>query len=172
VWMMCVPHPILLQCYREMRLYRREGVQGEVLLGMLTIPWYNNASDMKRKFSNNFLVCRNSEIYNHKQLEQEHLPGVDMHTSSDSALLGYWYEQQGKVTNEMIDSLDGIFAFTLYDERTGHFVAGRDPMGICPMYWGKGADGSTWFASEMKALHDICESFEIFPPVCSLLPQA
>jgi asparagine synthetase B (glutamine-hydrolysing) len=83
-------------------------------------------------------------------------------------LLGYWYDKEGKVTNEMIDSLDGIFAFTLFDERTGHLVAARDPMGICPMYWGKGADGSTWFASEMKALHDVCETFEIFPPVCTL----
>ena len=37
--------------------------------------------------------------------------------------------------------------------------------GICPLYWGKGADGSTWFASEMKALQHTCVSFEIFPPV-------
>jgi asparagine synthase (glutamine-hydrolysing) len=115
------------------------------------------------------LICclrrRNSEIYNHKQLASDRLPGVDMHTTSDSALLGYMYKKEGKITHEMLDSLDGIFATTVLDGRTGHFVAARDPMGICPMYWGKGADGSTWFASEMKALHDVCETFEIFPPV-------
>lgn len=88
-----------------------------------------------------------------------------MHTTSDSAVLGYWYDQEGAVTHDMLNSFDGIFAITLLDERTGHFVAARDPMGICPMYWGKGADGSTWFASEMKALHDVCETFDIFPPV-------
>ena len=108
---------------------------------------------------------RNSEIYNHKELEAAHVAGVDMHTTSDSALLGYWFAKEGRITHEMIDSLDGIFATTVLDEATGHFVAARDPMGICPMYWGKGADGSTWFASEMKALHDVCETFEIFPPV-------
>lgn len=109
--------------------------------------------------------CRNSEIYNHKELEAAHIAGVDMHTTSDSALLGYWFAKEGRITHEMLDSLDGIFATTVLDERTGHFVVARDPMGICPLYWGKGADGSTWFASEMKALHDVCETFEIFPPV-------
>eukprot|EP00475_Leptophrys_vorax_P014566 TRINITY_DN20872_c0_g4_i2.p1 TRINITY_DN20872_c0_g4~~TRINITY_DN20872_c0_g4_i2.p1 ORF type:complete len:485 (-),score=47.80 TRINITY_DN20872_c0_g4_i2:132-1532(-) len=32
------------------------------------------------------------------------------------------------------------------------------------MYIGWGRDGSVWFASEMKALKDDCERFEIFPP--------
>ena len=45
----------------------------------------------------------------------------------------------------------------------------RDPLGICPLYWGKGRDGSTWFSSEMKALQSCCVSFEIFPPVCPWL---
>lgn len=46
-----------------------------------------------------------------------------------------------------------------------HMAACRDPLGICPLYWGKGRDGSTWFSSEMKALQSCCTSFEIFPPV-------
>ena len=108
---------------------------------------------------------RNSEIYNHEDLHKNKIDSVDMNTTSDSAVLGYWFDKEGKITHEMLDSLDGIFATTVLDERTGHFVAARDPMGICPMYWGKGADGSTWFASEMKALHDVCETFDIFPPV-------
>lgn len=108
---------------------------------------------------------RNSEIYNHKAIHDEQLAGVEMQTKSDSAVLGYIYEREGAITHETLDRLDGIFATTVFDERTGHFIAARDPMGICPMYWGKGADGSTWFASEMKALHDVCETFEIFPPV-------
>lgn len=65
----------------------------------------------------------------------------------------------------MLDSFDGIFACVLSDESTGDFVVARDAMGICPLYWGQGKDGSMWFASEMKALIDVCETFEIFPPV-------
>ena len=44
----------------------------------------------------------------------------------------------------------------------------RDPIGICPLYWGRGGDGSMWFASEMKALQHRCVEFDIFPPVSPL----
>lgn len=38
-------------------------------------------------------------------------------------------------------------------------------MGICPMYWGTGPDGSKWFASEMKAIVEDCDDVTTFPPV-------
>lgn len=65
----------------------------------------------------------------------------------------------------MWGSLDGVFACVVFDEAKNEFCAARDPLGVCPLYWGKGADGSVWFASEMKALQACCSSFEIFPPV-------
>ena len=68
-------------------------------------------------------------------------------------------------SDELWNSLDGIFACVLVDEATGDFVAARDPIGVCSFYWGKGRDGSTWFASEMKALQAHCKTFDIFPPV-------
>lgn len=68
-------------------------------------------------------------------------------------------------SDELWNSLDGIFACVLVDESTGEFIAARDPIGVCSFYWGKGKDGSTWFASEMKALQAHCETFDIFPPV-------
>ena len=63
------------------------------------------------------------------------------------------------------DMLDGIFACVLFDARTGEFCAARDPIGICPLYWGRSADGGTWFCSELKGLQAQCEHFDIFPPV-------
>ena len=68
-------------------------------------------------------------------------------------------------SDELWNALDGIFACVLLDEATGEFMAARDPIGVCSFYWGKGKDGSTWFASEMKALQANCTSFDIFPPV-------
>jgi asparagine synthase (glutamine-hydrolysing) len=67
--------------------------------------------------------------------------------------------------DELWNSLDGIFACVVLDESTGEFCAARDAMGVCSFYWGKGRDGSIWFASELKALQDNCETFECFPPV-------
>ena len=68
-------------------------------------------------------------------------------------------------SDELWNALDGIFACVLLDESTGDFVAARDPIGVCSFYWGRGADGSVWFASEMKALQAYCATFDIFPPV-------
>jgi len=105
----------------------------------------------------------NSEIYNHAQIREKYLTGMDLHSGSDSAVVGYLYQKLG-CTDEMLSALDGIFACVVYDEDTGEFCAFRDPIGICPMYWGRGADGAVWFASEMKAIQDVCDVFDIFPP--------
>ena len=110
--------------------------------------------------------CRNSEIYNHEEVQQQYLSGVSMvrNSKSDSAKPGHLYEKYGD-DDKIWNALDGTFACVIWDERTQQFCAARDPIGICPMYWGKDKDGATWFASEMKALQHQCVSFEIFPPV-------
>ena len=108
----------------------------------------------------------NSEIYNHEDVQQQYLSGVNMvrNSKSDSAKPGHLYEKYGD-DDKIWNALDGTFACVIWDERTQQFCAARDPIGICPMYWGKDKDGATWFASEMKALQHQCVSFEIFPPV-------
>ena len=112
------------------------------------------------------VICSNSEIYNHEDVQQQYLSGVSMvrDSKSDSAKPGHLYEKYGD-DDKIWNALDGTFACVIYDERTQQFCAARDPIGICPMYWGKDANGATWFASEMKALQHQCASFEIFPPV-------
>lgn len=61
--------------------------------------------------------------------------------------------------------LDGFFAFALYDANTNEYIAARDPIGITTLYMGwKNDDGSVWFASEMKTLHEECDRIIAFPP--------
>ena len=105
----------------------------------------------------------NSEIYNHEAIRANELAGVENHSKSDSSIIGHLYQKYGD-TNELWNSLDGIFACVIWDERTGTFTAARDAIGICSLYWGKGTDGSMWFASEMKALQTKCEWVDTFPP--------
>lgn len=107
---------------------------------------------------------RNSEIYNHEAIKATQLAGVEIPSKSDSAIIGYLYQKYGN-TNELWNSLDGIFACAIWDERTGSFTIARDPIGICSLYWGQGHDGSVWVASEMKALQTKCKTLESFPPV-------
>lgn len=79
------------------------------------------------------------------------------------------YEEIGE---EVVSKLDGMFAFVLSDRKTGHFLAARDHMGICPLYFGIGRDGALWFASEMKAIVEECETFQEFPPGCLMTHES
>ena len=76
-------------------------------------------------------------------------------TGSDCEVIVHLYEERGP---DSVGDLDGVFAFVLADEDTGDVVAARDPIGVVPLYWGHGRDGSLWFASEMKALRSVCPS--------------
>lgn len=103
----------------------------------------------------------NGEIYNHLELARGLQQQHTFATRSDCEVILHLYEEQGA---EMVDRLDGVFAFVLADGESGEVLAARDPIGVAPLYWGWGNDGSVWFASEMKALTDVCQRFEPFPP--------
>jgi asparagine synthase (glutamine-hydrolysing) len=103
----------------------------------------------------------NGEIYNHEELEKSLKDQHRFATRSDCEVIVHLYEERGA---DFVDDLDGVFAFVMADETTGEVVAARDPIGVVPMFWGWGRDGSVWFASEMKALCGVCPRFEQFPP--------
>ncbi|MEW5675992.1 asparagine synthase B [Flavobacterium enshiense] len=104
-------------------------------------------------------MVHNGEIYNHQKLRETILKHHTFRTTSDSEVIVHLYEEFGY---EFCDMLDGIFAFVVIDG--DDFIAGRDPLGVKPLYYGKDAAGRLYFASEMKSIADQCESFEAFPP--------
>ncbi|XP_042039335.1 asparagine synthetase [glutamine-hydrolyzing] 2-like [Salvia splendens] len=106
------------------------------------------------------VVAVNGEIYNHKEL-REKLKSHEFRTGSDCEVIAHLYEDYGE---DFVNMLDGMFSFVLLDTRDNSFIAARDAIGITPLYYGWGLDGSTWFASEMKAISDDCERFMTFPP--------
>lgn len=105
-------------------------------------------------------LCVNGEIYNHKALREQLEKDYKFTTKSDCECIIYLYLKLGR---RFINLLDGIFAFILYDSRDNSYLAARDPIGVCSMYMGWHHSGSTWFASEMKALED-CTLVKEFPP--------
>jgi len=110
----------------------------------------------------NTSLVHNGEIYNHIKLEKEVLGAkYPKRTTSDSEVIIHLYEEFG---TDFCNRLDGMFAFVILDDDRKTFMAGRDPIGIKPLYYGKDAEGDLWFASEMKAIADICPAFEAFPP--------
>lgn len=104
-------------------------------------------------------MVHNGEIYNHQLLRDTTLKGHAFRTHSDSEVIVHLYEKFGY---DFCHLLDGIFAFVVVDG--DDFIAGRDPIGVKPLYYGKDQDGRLYFSSEMKAIADQCEAFEAFPP--------
>ncbi|KAL6642056.1 hypothetical protein ACP70R_020237 [Stipagrostis hirtigluma subsp. patula] len=107
------------------------------------------------------VVAVNGEIYNHEELRTNQLANHKFRTGSDCEVIAHLYEEHGE---DFVDMLDGVFSFVLLDTRDRTFLAARDAVGVTPLYVGWAIDGSVWIASEMKALHDECEHFDIFPP--------
>jgi asparagine synthase (glutamine-hydrolysing) len=103
----------------------------------------------------------NGEIYNHMALRSNLKRPHAWQTKSDCEIILYLYDEYGSALCGM---LSGIFAFALYDEKACDFFVARDHIGIVPLYIGWGCDGTTYVASEMKALDEVCESIQEFPP--------
>lgn len=105
----------------------------------------------------------NGEIYNYKALRANLKQPHSFATDSDCEPILHMYEEMAPM--ELCNALDGIFAFILYDPDKDTYFAGRDHIGINPLYWGKSRDGAVWFASEVKAIHQQCNvMLEEFPP--------
>lgn len=103
----------------------------------------------------------NGEIYNHRELERSLVQSYDFQSGSDCEVINALYLEAGVAG---IARLNGIYAFALWDSQQGRYLIARDPLGVCPLYWGHDGDGRLWVASEMKALARHCADVAPFPP--------
>ncbi|KOO12312.1 hypothetical protein AKJ18_24595, partial [Vibrio xuii] len=107
----------------------------------------------------------NGEIYNHKELRARYEGEYDFQTDSDCEVILALYQDKGV---DLLEDLNGIFAFVLYDEEKDQYLVGRDHIGIIPLYQGHDEHGNYYVASEMKALTPVCKTISEFPPGCYL----
>ncbi len=103
----------------------------------------------------------NGEIYNHRELERGLAQPYAFQTGSDCEVINALYREHGP---EGVAKLNGIFAFALWDAAERRCVIARDPIGVCPLYWGHDREGRLCVASEMKALVGVCADVATFPP--------
>jgi asparagine synthase (glutamine-hydrolysing) len=127
------------------------------------------ASGIQPFESAGLVLSVNGEIYNHEALcDALQQPFAFSSHSDCEVLMPLYLESRADGISGMprfLNKLAGMFAFVLYDSERDTYVVARDHMGIIPLYMGTGAlDGSTWFASEMKALVHDCVDIRVFPP--------
>ena len=102
-------------------------------------------------------ITFNGEIYNYRELRQELMSqGHQFQTQGDTEVLVHLYEQHGE---QMVQRLQGMFAFAIWDKPQRQLLLARDRMGIKPLYFCQ--EGNDFiFASEPKAIlqHPLVDS--------------
>ncbi|CAL9336061.1 asparagine synthase (glutamine-hydrolyzing) [Streptomyces sp. enrichment culture] len=95
------------------------------------------------------VLTYNGELYNAPELREElATAGVRFRGTSDTEVLLEAWRRWG---TGCLPRLRGMFAFGVFDERTGELVLVRDQLGIKPLFLLRRGEGLV-FASELKAL--------------------
>ena len=99
----------------------------------------------------NFIIVYNGEIYNFEHL-RKHLieKGLNFNSTSDTeVILNGYIEYKAEIVNK----LNGMFSFCIYDKEKREIFIARDGSGIKPLYFYK-TNKAFSFSSELKALTD------------------
>lgn len=95
------------------------------------------------------MLVFNGEIYNYPQLRRDlEADGVQFDTRCDTEAILHLYARYGR---DCVAHLNGMFAFALWDHRSGELFFARDRVGEKPLYFAD-LGGTFIFGSEIKAL--------------------
>ncbi|KYK28214.1 MAG: asparagine synthase (glutamine-hydrolyzing) [Theionarchaea archaeon] len=136
-----------------------EGIytDGEVSLGnrrLAIIDLSPAAHQPMHNEDNTVWITYNGEIYNFKEIRNDlERKGHEFMSSSDTEVILHGYEEYEK---GILEKLNGMFAFAVYDLNSGILMLARDRFGIKPLYY-YCEGGSFVFSSEIKGIltHDI-----------------
>lgn len=126
-------------------------VSGPVAFGMrrLSIIDLSGGDQPISNIDSSLTVISNGEIYNYLELRKKLIEkGYVFKTSSDTEVLIYLYDEQGE---KMLNMLNGMFAFAIWDEKKQSLFIARDRMGIKPLYYAQ-VGKRFLFASELKSI--------------------
>ena len=114
-------------------------------------------------FSNdeNIILTVNGEIYNHLDFRNSSKIDYEYQTNSDCEVIIPLYKKYGC---ELVNHINGIFSFFIYNKSENSFFVARDPIGVIPLYMGNDDNGTYYFSSEMKCLVGKCSKIKEFPP--------
>lgn len=98
-----------------------------------------------------YVIVYNGQIYNTKELKEvliEHNFKITTHSDTEILLKSYIY--YGK---DVVNHLNGIFAFAIFDNSKSEIFLARDHFGVKPLFY-TFYNNTLIFASEIKALFE------------------
>ncbi|HKX83256.1 MAG TPA: hypothetical protein VJL58_03460, partial [Pyrinomonadaceae bacterium] len=91
------------------------------------------------------IVMMNGELYNYREVRADlEKRGHHFTTRSDTEILPHLYEEYG---DALLEHVNGMFAFSLWDSRKKKLIIARDRFGEKPLYYGV-FDGKLIWSSE------------------------
>ena len=125
----------------------------------LSIVDLSEKGDQPFVSKNAVLIC-NGEIYNSKQLTEKY--NLQVNSTSDCEVILHLYLKFG--IKRLVEELQGVFAFVIYDYNRKEFVCARDSYGVRPLFISV-TDDHIAIASELKCLHGL-KNVKAFPNGC------
>ncbi|MGI2298310.1 asparagine synthase (glutamine-hydrolyzing) [Candidatus Cardinium hertigii] len=108
-----------------------------------------NGMQPMQNLNGSIVLVYNGEIYDYESKKQSlQNKGIVFQSYTDTEVLLYLYQEYGI---QILDQLNGEFAFALYDEREKCAIIARDRWGTKSLYYAI-QHHTLFFASEMKAL--------------------
>ncbi|MFI8368237.1 asparagine synthase (glutamine-hydrolyzing) [Streptomyces sp. NPDC085466] len=149
--------------------YSHAAGDGEVHLGHRRLAVVDlSPTGAQPMASDGLVLTYNGELYNAPELRAELASaGVRFRGTSDTEVLLEAWRRWG---TGCLPRLRGMFAFGIFDERTGELVLARDQLGVKPLFLLRRGEGLV-FASELKALSAATGGLDVDPAalVASLL---
>lgn len=94
-------------------------------------------------------IVFNGEIFNYPELKKElEKDGHHFYTTTDTEVVLHLFERDGA---NCLNSLNGQFAFAIWNSQIKQLFLARDRMGICPLHYTI-QNGCIYFASEIKSI--------------------
>lgn len=122
----------------------------------------NNGALPMRSFSNRYLLAYNGEIYNFRQLKidifdsyKKKKINFSWKSTSDAEVLINGIELYG--LERMLEKIDGMFAFALWDSKDKKLFIARDKFGEKPLYYGF-LNNVFYFSSELSFIKSIVKT--------------
>ena len=129
-----------------------EYVDGSLAMGMRRLAVIDLEGGWQPLYSadGQVVAFQNGEMYNYRELRAElQRDGFAFRTNSDTEVLAHGYVAWG--IDGLLQRVDGMFAYAIFDRRTGELHLARDRFGEKPLFYAA-ADGRFAWASNLLAL--------------------